>query len=217
MMHAVGRANGNLITIYGSAHPLHAAMRHDDSWWRVGFSVRLSGDMVTHPDVIRRTWYVHWRYFSDDISAINMFLCNVCGSSFDKKFNFERHLNNVHHIEISVDCNYCGLNLYKSELENHVRSVHQDKKFVCGNCGKKFSSKQVMNQHKCKVSLIQLQCFFVNEMTKTLRALTVLYCREHLGWIKCESLPPKNGLGKSAITCQMSLSISKFNRLLLCL
>ena len=126
-----------------------------------------------------------------------MFLCNICVSSFDKNFNFERHLNNIHHIEISVNCKYCGLHMCKNELENHISSLHQDRKFVCGSCRKKFSSKRSLNQHKCEASLMLLPR---NDQNTEGTDRFILQRTAGLNKVR---------INKSVIwiTCQMSLSI----------
>ena len=81
-----------------------------------------------------------------------VFVCDICGNQFTRKFNLEKHLNTIHGQELTVNCKYCNINIVKSRLQNHIDSVHKDKKFVCVNCDKKYSYKGDLKKHKCRVS-----------------------------------------------------------------
>ena len=71
------------------------------------------------------------------------YICQHCGKHFSLNGNLKTHLLNVHKV-IFHKCDYCDNRFVPSELEAHVKSVHD---YGCDSCGKSFSSKTILNKH----------------------------------------------------------------------
>ena len=54
-----------------------------------------------------------------------LFACKLCESSFNRKLNLERHVENVHEGKKPYTCSTCGGSFaQKSGLKTHIASVH---------------------------------------------------------------------------------------------
>ena len=63
-------------------------------------------------------------------------------------------MESVHRVTSTVNCKYCGGSFQKENLDEHIKNVHADKKFMCASCNKGFASNQKRKQHKCEVSQV---------------------------------------------------------------
>lgn len=69
----------------------------------------------------------HWSH------ECNCVVCDLCGKSFLRKLELERHKNLVHETDKPFDCEQCHKSFAKQKyLDVHKRSTHQtEKSFYC--------------------------------------------------------------------------------------
>ena len=73
-------------------------------------------------------------YFSDKKESSDLLKCDDCGKTFNKRFNFQRHLQ-VHSGENSFICSVCNKTFVrKDKLNSHVQTEHESVIFKCSQC-----------------------------------------------------------------------------------
>ncbi|XP_058445884.1 zinc finger protein 268-like [Malaya genurostris] len=80
--------------------------------------------------------------------GIQPYACDQCGLQFHCKNNFRKHVLRSHAVNDEVQCEMCN-KVIKSQIayKQHLRSVHQERKFECVVCGLKILTKNALAQH----------------------------------------------------------------------
>ena len=73
------------------------------------------------------------------------FFCDKCGKEFMQKEALRSHVSSVHS-EI-VQCEFCDYSCPKKKIKRHML-IHQEPKFGCGSCGKMLKTKQSLIAHE---------------------------------------------------------------------
>ena len=78
------------------------------------------------------------------------YACDTCGKTFGDLSVYYNHLHSCKSL-----CKYCDLELTNiNERNEHMSTQHQDKKFQCTKCKKKFTAKRNLNvQQRCCIQL----------------------------------------------------------------
>ncbi|CAH0558348.1 unnamed protein product [Brassicogethes aeneus] len=72
--------------------------------------------------------------------------CAKCGDKFIMLMAYNNHL--LLHPEFKYKCNYCRrMFVLKSNMEKHIKEMHQDEKFICEICSKLFNRKNNLESH----------------------------------------------------------------------
>ncbi|CAF0841485.1 unnamed protein product [Brachionus calyciflorus] len=87
----------------------------------------------------------------------NRFKCEVCEKVFSKRFNYQRHLR-VHFLN---EANRNGDNL-KSDYKDNKKPLIE--LYECARCGRKFTTKELLNSHYTKWHLTQNKCELCSEI-----------------------------------------------------
>lgn len=76
--------------------------------------------------------------------------CNICGTKFARKSNLNKHLRSVHEDVRKFPCELCSLKFKRQDhLIKHKRSVHAKlRKFTCDLCGIGFAEKFNRDKHR---------------------------------------------------------------------
>lgn len=76
--------------------------------------------------------------------------CNICGATFARKSNLNKHLRSVHEDVRKFPCELCSLKFKRQDhLIKHKRSVHAKlRKFTCDLCGIGFAEKFNRDKHR---------------------------------------------------------------------
>ncbi|RZC42241.1 zf-H2C2 2 domain containing protein, partial [Asbolus verrucosus] len=92
------------------------------------------------------------------------FLCQVCGRTFNRKFNFKLH-SQVHSDELLYYCDVCKKHLRTySELRSHRRR-HKRGEFHCVDCNKIFATELLFNRHRDSLHKVHV-CEICNKTFK---------------------------------------------------
>ena len=92
--------------------------------------------------------------------------CPVCRENFVSNLAVKRHIKRAHGNEAKVECPECSAMV--SDLNTHLKS-HQEKKFSCDTCGKKYRTKFDLKTHTNAVHLKVLEtCPHCNRQTANL-------------------------------------------------
>ena len=77
--------------------------------------------------------------------------CDLCGKTFSRKPNIKQHMNLHLSEERNIyPCTYENCPKFytaKRNLESHIRSKHEGKRWICHFCHRQLSSSQKLNQH----------------------------------------------------------------------
>ncbi|XP_046571557.1 zinc finger protein 879-like [Haliotis rubra] len=76
------------------------------------------------------------------------YLCSICGKTFKSNSALQTH--SVIHMEarkVSAECNVCQKMVKINAMYIHMKS-HEEKKFLCNFCGKRFSLKHQLSNHE---------------------------------------------------------------------
>ncbi|CRK99721.1 CLUMA_CG012973, isoform A [Clunio marinus] len=86
-------------------------------------------------------------------------VCEICAKGFFTKHRLDDHIKI--HGNKRFKCNRCEKRfLVKSRMREHVERVHlKMRHYVCGECGKRFSSSYKLNIHKLEHAGIRFPCF----------------------------------------------------------
>ena len=80
-----------------------------------------------------------------------VFACDLWDATYPVRHSLSNHKRFKHGDATQFNCTKCTYASPKKEnLQQHVRSVHENVKVTCDNCGKKFSDKPKLNRHKRK-------------------------------------------------------------------
>ena len=82
------------------------------------------------------------------------FPCSMCDKSYSSKMILKGHMKYVHQ-GIRFKCDQCDKEYHKrTRLAQHVRIVHEGgDKIPCEICGKKFTDKNTLKNHKIKIHI----------------------------------------------------------------
>ena len=71
-----------------------------------------------------------------------------CTSEFTNRFELQKHVKSIHQNE-KLDCNDCGKKFLwpPSRLRFHMKTVHGNQKFICTKCSKEFKWKYTFKNH----------------------------------------------------------------------
>lgn len=85
--------------------------------------------------------------------------CEQCSAVFNRRFNLNKHIRNVHENIRNFPCTTCGeLFLQKSHLSAHILAVHEKSRpFQCDLCSKSFSWIGVLRKHMQAIHKVTLQ------------------------------------------------------------
>ncbi|XP_077299972.1 uncharacterized protein LOC143920855 [Arctopsyche grandis] len=92
--------------------------------------------------------YISHRVAHTDPSNQKMFICDLCGRSFEFKYMVRRHMVSLHSAATSYYCEPC--NRYfgqKSHLVRHMRRHNGPKEYKCPECELKFKNKFLLECH----------------------------------------------------------------------
>ena len=79
-------------------------------------------------------------------AASNNYLCNQCGSSFRRKFCWERHMRK--HTGDVLHCEQCPRTFSdKHHLDQHTLSKHHQVRLSCDLCAKEYTTKSTLARH----------------------------------------------------------------------
>ena len=76
-------------------------------------------------------------------------VCNICGQSFSRLYNLQRHHKNVHEAFKGQKCEFCEECFAKNgELKRHVEIFHmKPKEFICNVCNQSFDKRYNLERH----------------------------------------------------------------------
>ena len=93
--------------------------------------------------------------------------CPICRENFVSNLAVKRHIKRAHGNEAKVACPECSTMV--SDLNTHLKS-HEEKKFSCDTCGKKYRTKFDLKTHTNAVHLKVLEtCPHCNRKTANLK------------------------------------------------
>lgn len=78
------------------------------------------------------------------------FTCDICSKTFCRKPNIKDHMKLHLSTEIVFQCHYKNCPKFynaKRNLESHIRSKHEGKRWFCNMCNEQKSTKQKLEQH----------------------------------------------------------------------
>ena len=76
-----------------------------------------------------------------------IFTCNLCPSTFTRKFVLDRHVATTHS-DNKLQCDQCEKTFSLSQdLKRHVKAVHQQQDFECDVCDFTTTRKDSLNRH----------------------------------------------------------------------
>ena len=83
------------------------------------------------------------------IGALRAKTCQVCYKIFTQKSDLNRHIKSVHQGEKPYPCADCGKDFsQKVHLIQHMRCVHKgEKPHICPECGKSFGDRCNLTRH----------------------------------------------------------------------
>lgn len=96
-------------------------------------------------------------FFREEPTDSKPFVCNVCGRSFGRRYDMNRHIQIIHihpktprqKREKCYLCPHCGQSYNsKKGLENHLISHTDDRPYVCGICNKAYKRVREMKVHQ---------------------------------------------------------------------
>ena len=95
------------------------------------------------------------------LSSSSSFVCEVCGKSFSRKFNYTRHLR-THSGEKTFKCSICNRRFYRYQHLIRHSAIHfrvSAENTLCSVCGKQFKTekalKRHMNQHESDFGVLE--------------------------------------------------------------
>ena len=72
----------------------------------------------------------------------------ICETSFNVKSNLNSHIRSVHDEKKPFKCNICDSSFArKDNLKTHIQSVHEKNTFQCNICGSNFTLRHRLNKH----------------------------------------------------------------------
>jgi KRAB domain-containing zinc finger protein len=78
---------------------------------------------------------------------VREYLCEICSKAFVHKTSLRHHMN-VHRDTKDCCCAVCGFQCASSNLQSHLLTHNNEKKFVCGICDKSFRRKLALTEHE---------------------------------------------------------------------
>lgn len=80
----------------------------------------------------------------DTVHGSNFISCDKCDKTFNRKDIFLRHQRSC-----SLVCKYCDADFeQKTDLDIHIKSIHDDHKYMCSKCEKKYVDKRSLKKHR---------------------------------------------------------------------
>ena len=85
------------------------------------------------------------------------FKCGKCPKTYKIKMCLTNHARIKHGTPKQYQCTHCEyLTPHKGHWETHIKSVHEDLKETCNDCGKQFSNRSNVYRHKRKLHCKQV-------------------------------------------------------------
>lgn len=119
-----------------------------------------SRHLTTHKTVKDRTCpdcnktFVKWSLLVEHRRQVHMnvprFTCDVCSKTFFRKPNIKEHMRLHLSHEKVFQCHYKNCSKFynqKRNLNSHIRSKHEGKRWFCAICNQRKSTKQKLEQH----------------------------------------------------------------------
>lgn len=102
------------------------------------------------------------------------FVCDICDKNFSRKPNLKQHMSlHVTDVATTFQCHYANCPKFyslKRNLDSHIRSKHEGKRWICAVCLRALSSKQKLRQH-LEAHLDPQRCQRLTELKSTLTRL----------------------------------------------
>uniref|UniRef100_A0A336KT96 CSON015549 protein n=1 Tax=Culicoides sonorensis TaxID=179676 RepID=A0A336KT96_CULSO len=86
----------------------------------------------------------HFDHVHKIVANDDEFICEFCDKSFIFNEDLMRHVKNYHNFK---ECGICGVKITVNRFKSHLRSHGDEKKYVCWQCPKKFTRKDLLNKH----------------------------------------------------------------------
>ena len=82
-------------------------------------------------------------------SMDRVYVCDICGKRFSRKFNLNTHIKCVHSDDKDYVCTFCQRAFnHSSNLRKHIKTVHgQEKRLPCPECKKPFKHDEALKTH----------------------------------------------------------------------
>ena len=75
--------------------------------------------------------------------------CEICREVFQNKHSLKNHKTLMHSVTSCYVCHFCEKHFNKKfNLQRHVRNVHKTIRHKCKHCGKQFKSLNVLLKHE---------------------------------------------------------------------
>lgn len=102
------------------------------------------------------------------VSASRPAICDKCGASFKRRYDFSQHMLAVHEKARPFPCALCGQTFsHKGTVSKHVRTVHLRKRpFTCDHCQQGFSDRGNFNKHRQRSLICRLAGSAVNKSNR---------------------------------------------------
>ena len=92
-----------------------------------------------------------------EAGTIMEFKCGKCPKTYKIKMCLTNHARIKHGTPKHYQCTHCEyLTPHKGHWETHIKSVHEDLKETCNDCGKQFSNRSNVYRHKRKLHCKQV-------------------------------------------------------------
>ncbi|XP_062547216.1 zinc finger and BTB domain-containing protein 24-like [Armigeres subalbatus] len=89
-----------------------------------------------------------WEGHMNGHKGLTPFKCEHCELQFNCRLNLRSHIQRMHVTGNEVNCPQCGKEFsQKRKLEQHIFSVHAEKKYQCSLCGLKILNRNSLQRH----------------------------------------------------------------------
>merc|ERR1712179_652846 len=82
------------------------------------------------------------------------YVCSFCGKNFKSASHRKDH-EEIHRGEADANCEICGAQVRKKNLERHMKTHSDEADFTCDICEKAFSTKYSMKSHTVQQHLLK--------------------------------------------------------------
>ena len=170
----------------------HKILKHTEEWKEKIFCISCERIFLSKAQLTFHDRTVH--YISKN------FDCDICGKTFCKLLNLERHKTLVHAMKsLHQKCDICSkLFPTKSDLKSHLKNVHEKGNFSCIICLLKFSNRDSVKEHFRNHNENKYNCKDCNQSFKIAKSLDNQYLKDHENSKKISM--PSNNIGHQEVT-----------------